>query len=105
MIDCQPGSGPPFEMRAQLIEQVRQCRHHSGGVYISAGEFGSVFKKSLGQRVGLLRECDAASCAERCLLSAPGKRVSHAAAGWITAGGRVPTLEFAHDLLAIAIDV
>ena len=56
-------------MRTQLIEQVRHCRHHRGGVYISAGEFGSVFKKSLWQYVGLLRECDADSCAERCLLA------------------------------------
>src|ERR1700730_16247995 len=92
-------------MRAQLIEQVRHCRHHCGGVYISAGEFGSVFKKSLGQRVGLLRECHADSWAERCLLGPPGKRVGRAAAGWIKARGGVPALEFAHDQLAIAIDV
>src|SRR3977135_899975 len=92
-------------MRTQLIEQVRHCRHHRGGVYISAGEFGSVFKKSLWQHVGLLREEDADSWAERCLLSRPGKRVGRATAGGIKARGGVPALEFAHDQLAIAIDV
>src|SRR5580698_4728228 len=92
-------------MRAQLIEQVRHCRNHRGGVYISAGEFGSVFKKSLWQHVGLLREEDADSWAERCLLGPPGKRVGRTAAGWIKARGGVPALEFAHDQLAIAIDV
>src|SRR5262245_66689748 len=72
-------------MRAQLIEQVRYCCHHRGGIDISGGEFGSVFEKSLGQRVGSLREQDAGSRAERGLLSPPGKRVGHATAGGIKA--------------------
>src|SRR5262249_50577559 len=63
-----------IEMRAQLIEQVRHCRHHRGGIDISAGEFGSVFEKSLGQRVGSLREQEARSPAERGLLSPPRQR-------------------------------
>ena len=92
-------------MRAQLIEQVRHCCHHRGGIDISAGEFGSVFEKSLGQRVGSVREQDAGSRAERGLLSPPGKRVGRATAGGIKARGGVPALEFAHDQLAIAIDV
>ena len=46
-------------MRAQLIERVRYCRLHRGGIEISAGEFGPVFEKSLGQGVGSLRERDA----------------------------------------------
>src|SRR5262249_30733360 len=71
----------------------------------SAGEFGSVFEKSLGQRVGSLREQDAGSRAERGLLSPPGKRVGRATAGGIKARGGVAALEFAHDQLAIAIDV
>src|SRR5262249_15067037 len=95
----------PIEMRAQLIKQVGHRRHHCGGVYISAGELGPVFKKSFGQCVGLLREEDAGSWAEGCLLGPPGKRVGRAAAGWIKARGGVPALEFAHDQLAVAIDV
>src|ERR1043165_3252653 len=64
----------PIEMRAQLIEQVRYRRHHRGRVDISAGEFGSVFEESLGQRVASLREHEASGRAERRLLGPPGKR-------------------------------
>src|SRR5436190_24360328 len=92
-------------MRAQLIEQVRHCRHHCCGVYISAGEFGSVFKKSLGQRVALLREYDAGSWAERSLPGPPGKRIGRAAAGWTKARAGVPARALAHEQLATAIDV
>ena len=92
-------------MRAQLIERVRYCRLHRGGIDISAGEFGPVFEKSFGQRVGSLRERDARSRAERCLLGPPGKRIGRAVAGGIKARGRMPALEFAHNQLAIAIDV
>src|SRR5215472_17636116 len=92
-------------MRAQLIEQVRYCRLHRGGIDISAGEFGPVFEKSLGQRVGSLRERDAHSRAERCLLGPPSKRIGRAVAGGIKTRGGMPALEFAHDQLAIAIDV
>src|SRR5262249_41938854 len=91
----------PIEMRAQLIEQVRYCRQHRGRIDISAGEFGPVFEKSLGQRVGSLRERDANSRAERCLLGPPGKRIRRAVAGGIKARGGMPALEFAHDQLAI----
>ena len=73
-------------MRAQLIEQVRYSRLHRGRIDISAGEFGPVFEKSLGQRVGSLREEDANSRAERCLLGPPGKRIGRAVAGGIKLG-------------------
>src|SRR5262245_54696152 len=95
----------PIEMRAQLIKQVRHRRHHCDGIDISTGELGSVFEKPLRQRVGSLRERDADSRAEGCLLGPPGKRVGRAAAGGIKARSWVPALEFAHDQLAVAIDV
>src|SRR5215471_12692827 len=62
-------------------------------------------RKPLRQRVASFREEDAGSRAEGCLLSPPGKRVGRATAGGIKARGGVPALEFAHDQLAIAIDV
>src|SRR5215831_10193676 len=43
--------------------------------------------------------------AEGCLLGPPGKRVGCAVAGGIKARSGVPALEFAHDQLAVAIDV
>src|SRR5215831_16288513 len=95
----------PIEMRAQLIKQVRHRRHHCDGIDISTGELGPVFEKPLRQRVGSLRERDADSRAEGCLLGPPGKRVGCAAAGGIKARSGVPALEFAHDQLAVAIDV
>src|SRR5262249_30955100 len=95
----------PIEMRAQLLKQVRHRRNHCDGIDISTGELGPVFEKPLRQRVGALRERDADSRAEGCLLGPPGKRVGCAAAGGIKARGGVPALEFAHDQLAVAIDV
>src|SRR5262252_2910008 len=92
-------------MRAQLIEQVRYCRLHRGEIDISTREFGPVFEKSLRQRVGSLRERDAHSRAERGLLGPPGKRVRRAVAGRIKARAGVQALEFAHDQLAIAINI
>src|SRR5256885_6933844 len=92
-------------MRSQLIEQVRHRCHHCGRIDISAGEFGSVFEESLGQRVASLREHDASRRAERCLLGPPGKRIGRAVAGGIEARDGMPALEFAHDQLAVAIDV
>src|SRR6516164_10099978 len=72
---------------------------------ISTGELGPVFEKPLRQRVGSLRERDADSREEGCLLGPPGKRVGCAVAGGIKARSGVPALEFAHDQLAVAIDV
>src|SRR3974390_313849 len=92
-------------MRAQLIERVRYFRLHRGGIDISAGEFGPVFEKSLGQRVGSLRERDARSRAERSLLGPPGKRVGRAVADRIKARAGVQAFEFAHDQLTVAINV
>src|SRR5207248_5551227 len=95
----------PIEMRAQLIKQVGHRRHHCDGIDISTGELGPVFEKPLRQRVGSLRERDADSRAEGCLLGPPGKRVGCAVAGGIKARSGVAALEFAHDQLAVAIDV
>src|ERR1041385_5661265 len=75
----------PIEMRAQLIEQVGHRRQHCDGIDISTGELGPVFEKPLRQRVGFLREQDAGSRAEGCLLGPPGKRVGPTATGRIKA--------------------
>src|SRR6516164_893992 len=72
---------------------------------ISTGELGPVFEKPLRQRVGSLRERDADSREEGCLLGPPGKRVGCAVAGWIKARAGMSAFEFTHDQLAIAIDV
>src|SRR5262249_19124802 len=72
----------PIEMRAQLIKQVRHRRHHCDRIDISTGELGPVFEKPLRQRVGSLRERDADSRAEGCLLGPPGERVGCAAVGY-----------------------
>src|SRR3981189_209692 len=85
----------PIEMRAQLIKQVRHRRHHCDGIDISTGELGPVFEKPLRQRVASLREQDAGSRAEGCLLGPPSKRVDCAVAGGIKSRGGVPALEFA----------
>src|SRR6201988_4217928 len=85
----------PIEMRAQLIKQVGHRRHHCDRIDISARELGPVLEKPLRQRVGSLRERDADSRAEGCLLGSPGKRVGGAVAGGIKARSGVSALEFA----------
>ena len=95
----------PIEMRAQLIERVRQRRLHRGGIDIPTGESGPVFQKSLGQRVGSLREHNVRGLSERGLLGPPGKRVGCAVAGRKKGRAGAPALDFAHDQLTIAINV
>src|SRR5258707_4292762 len=95
----------PSEMRAQLIKVIGHRRQHYDGIDISTGELDPVFEKPLRQHFGSLRECDADSREEGCLLGPPGKRVGCAVAGGIKARSGVPALEFAHDQLAVAIDV
>src|SRR3954452_9667987 len=95
----------PSEMRAQLIKMVGHRRHHYDGIDISAGELDPVLEKPLRQHLGPLGEDDADGGEEHGLLRPPGKRVGRAATGRIKARSGVPAFEFAHDQLAVAIDV
>src|SRR5215471_14234262 len=95
----------PIEMPAQLIEQVGHRRQHCYGIDISAGELGTVFEKPLRQGVRPLGEGDADGGEEHGLLRPPGKRVGRTATGRIKARAGMSALEFAHDQLAVAIDV
>src|SRR3954449_10481022 len=62
----------PSEMRAQLIKVIGHRRQHYDGIDISTGELDPVFEKPLRQHFGSLRECDADSREEGCLLGPPG---------------------------------
>ena len=73
----------PIEMCAQLIKAVGHRRQHHSGIDISTGELDPVFEKPLRQHFRSLRERDADSREEGCLLGPPGKRVGCAAAGGV----------------------